>query len=63
VDAGLAGGVRGAHLEQDVDEDGRLEVVAVKPLIEDVEDGQQLVLTVVGAAACFALDPAGRHRR
>ncbi len=60
VDAGSAGGVRGAHLEEDVDEDGRLEVVAVEPLLEDVEDGQQLVLGVVGAVARFALDPAVR---
>ena len=41
-DAGAAGGVHGAHLEHHVDERARLEVFAMEPLVEHVEDGQQL---------------------
>ena len=32
----------------------------MKPVFEDVEDGQQLALGIVGTAARFALDPAVR---
>jgi hypothetical protein len=40
VDAGLAGRMPVAQLEQDVDEGAGLEVVAAEPLVEDVEDGE-----------------------
>lgn len=40
----LAGRALRAHLEQHVDERSRLEGIAVKPLVEQVEDGQQLAL-------------------
>jgi hypothetical protein len=40
LDAGLPGGVVSAELEQDVDERAGLIVVAVKPLVVQVEDRQ-----------------------
>jgi len=44
VDTGLTGGVRLAKLEQDVDERAGLKVLAVKPLVEQLEDREQLLL-------------------
>ena len=43
-----------AHLEQHVDERAGLEVVAPKPLVEDVEDRQQLILWRGAAALASA---------
>src|SRR2546426_1131218 len=50
VDAGLPEGVPGPHLQQDIDERAGLEVVAGKPVGEDVENGQQLLLRGVAPA-------------
>ena len=55
LDAGSAGGVGGAQLEQYVDEGVGLEVFAMKPFIEQVEDRQQLFLRGVGAVPGFRL--------
>jgi len=42
--AGPARRMLDAHLEEDVDERARLEVLAAKPIVEDVEDRQEAVL-------------------
>src|SRR5215216_2728041 len=47
-------------LEQDVDERAALEVVAVKPLVEGVEDREQLLLGRLPAAPRLLLDPLPR---
>src|SRR3982074_3573803 len=44
TDAGLAGGVVGSHLEQRVDERACFVVLAPKPLVECVENGEKLLL-------------------
>src|SRR6266542_790253 len=44
LDAGLPGGMRPAEFEQDVDERAPVEVLpALEPVVEDVEDGEQLL--------------------
>jgi len=40
---GGAGGMHGTYLEEHVDRGASLEVGAVKPLIEEVEDGEELL--------------------
>src|SRR2546421_5979199 len=61
-DGGATRAVFGAHLEHYIDERARLEVFAVEPLVEDVEDGQQSLLRVRATAdgTCFdeVLGPA-----
>ena len=58
LDARFAGRVSSSELEQDVDERAGLEVLAVKPLVEQVEDRQQLLLGAAAAASGLGLDPA-----
>ena len=41
IDAGPSQRVRGAHLQQHVDEGARLEIRAVEPVGEHVEDGEE----------------------
>jgi hypothetical protein len=48
--------VIGTHLEHDVDEGAGLEVLAAKPLVEHVEDRQQLLLRSGAAALRPRLD-------
>ena len=47
-----------AHLQHDVDERARLEVVASKPAVEGVEDGEQLLLRGRPTACGLCFDPA-----
>jgi hypothetical protein len=51
-------GCSGAEVEQDVDERARLEVFAVKPLVEHVEDREQPLLGVSAAADSAGFDEA-----
>lgn len=57
IDAGLSEPMGGTHLQHDVDERARLEVIAVEPFVEHVEDGQQPPLRGSRAAG------TGLHRR
>ena len=50
----------GAHLEQNVDERARLEVVTAEPFVEDVEDGQQPLLGRVAPSPRFRFQPPAR---
>ena len=44
------------HLEQNIDEGARLEVIAVEPLVEDVEDREQSVLWSGAATLSLGFD-------
>ena len=60
LDARLYDGTLTAHLEEHLDERAGLVVaVAAKPLVEDIEDRQQLALRIAGAFARLALDNLG----
>ena len=57
-DRGPARGMLGAHLEQHVDERAGLEVLAPEPLVEGVEDREQLLFRGRASASGLSLDPA-----
>ena len=48
------------HLEQDVDERAAFEVVLLEPLVEEVEDREELFLGSLAAAPCLGFDPTLR---
>src|SRR6059058_5737287 len=48
------------QLEQDVDERAGLEVLAMKPLVVDVEDREQALLGLLGAAQHLRFDEVAR---
>ena len=50
------------HLEQDVDERAALEVVFLEPLVEEVEDREQLLFRGLSAAPGLRLDPVPRPK-
>src|SRR5437763_15788251 len=56
ANGGLAHRVTGAHLEQRVDERACFEILAPKPLVEEVEDGEKLILRSGPAASRLCLD-------
>jgi hypothetical protein len=61
VDRRLSDGARAIrHLEQDVDERATFEGLVLEPLVEDVEDGEELVLGCLRAPLHLTLEPVLR---